>query len=188
VYGTDVYDFPIRDADYDYYSDNHFAVSLDGKFRIRNASESEWASAVKPVHSYRFIYSDENPLVSDRGVTYKDRLYRKTGDSWGTKAALVSPGARWIAVFSFTSPDKPRPALIPGFGGNGPGHGDLFIDVYDIASGEKVRGRRAWFGDDGGGVSPSLLIGMAVWIEDRYLIAPINSYLQSCFLITLPDK
>lgn len=188
LYGTDVYDFPIRDADYDYYSDNHFAVSLDGTFRIREANDAEWARAVTPLHSYRFIDSDENPLVADTGITYKNRLYRKTGDSWGTQAALVSPRQRWIAVFSFTSPDKPRPSLIPGFGEDGPGHGDLFIDVYDIASGEKILGRRAWFGDDGAGVSPSLLIGKAVWIEDRYLIAPINSYLKTCFLITLPEK
>ena len=188
LYGKDVYDFPVRNPDYDYYTDDQFAVSLNGNFRVREATDAEWAAAAKPLHSYRFINSWENPQFTDTGVTYNHHLYGKTGDSWGTHGALVSPNKRWIAVFSFTSPDKPRPALIPGFGGNGPGHGDLFIDIYDLASGDKVISRRAWFGDDGGGVSPSLLMGVSVWIEDRYLIVPLNSYLADCFLMILPEK
>jgi hypothetical protein len=188
LYGKDAYDFPVRNPDYDYYSDNHFAVSLDGKFSVRKASDSEWATAAKPLHGYRFIDSFKNPQVKEEGITYNDRLYRKTGDSWGTQVALVSPYARWIAVFSFTSPDKPQPALIPGFGGNGPSHGEVFLDIYDTSSGDKVVAGNARFGDEGSGVSPSLLFGNSVWIDDRYLIVPLNSFLQNCYLVTLPDK
>ena len=190
LFGKDVYDFPVKYNDYDYFSDNHFAVSLDGQRRIRKASDSEWANATKPMHSYRMVHTWENPQFTDAGFTYKGRLYRKTGDSWGNEGALISPRAKWIVIFSFTSPDKPRPALIPGFGGNGPAHGDLFLDIYDLASGNKVLAERARFGDEPntGGQDPSSLFSHSVWIEDRYLIVPLLSYLETCLLIELPSQ
>ena len=187
LFGKDVYDFPVTAPDYDYFSDNHFAVSVDGKYRVRKASDSEWAGATKPMHSYRVIHTWENPQFTPAGLTYKGRLYPKTGESWGNEGALVSPRGRWIVVFSFTSPDKPRPALIPGFGGNGPAHGELFVDLYDLVSGKRILNERATFGDENpGGEDPSSLFSHSVWIEDRYLIVPLTTYLETCLLITLP--
>jgi len=165
-------------------------VSLDGQRRIRKASDSEWANATKPMHSYRMVHTWENPQFTEAGFTYKGRLYRKTGDSWGNEGALISPRAKWIVIFSFTSPDKPRPALIPGFGGNGPAHGDLFLDIYDLASGNKVLAERGRFGDEPntGGQDPSSLFSHSVWIEDRFLIVPLLFYLDTCLLIELPNQ
>jgi hypothetical protein len=34
LHGKDVWDFPVRSPDYDYYRDNYSAVTLDGKFRV----------------------------------------------------------------------------------------------------------------------------------------------------------
>lgn len=188
LHGQSVTDFPIRNPDYDYYSDNHFAISLDGKFNVRKAGDSEWTSGTKVVHSYHFIETHKNPQFTEQGLAYKDRLYRKTGASWGTRGALISPNERWIAIFSFSSTDKGQPALIPGFGGEGPRYGEAFLDIYDLSSGQKVAAHHARFGNDSGegGVSPSLLFGAAVWIEDHYLIMPLTSDLQRCFLAVLP--
>jgi len=55
LYGKEVLDFPVESPDYDYYSDNRFAVTLDGAFRVREATIAEWDAAEKPVHSYHFV-------------------------------------------------------------------------------------------------------------------------------------
>ena len=47
----------MKSPGYDYYSDNQFALSTDGKFRLREVDESEWDAAQKPLHSYHFIAS-----------------------------------------------------------------------------------------------------------------------------------
>ena len=186
-YGQDISDFPVKNPDFDYYADNHFAVSLDGKFQARKASESEWANASKPIHSYHFLEAYNNPQFTEQGVMYKDRLYRKTGKSWGHRSALVSPNERWIAVFSFTATEM-EPVLIPGFGGGGPKRGEVFLDIYDLYSAEKVAAQQARFGDTDPGDDPSSLIGSSVWIEDRFLIMPLKTNLEICFLAILPDK
>ena len=55
LYGKEVLDFPVESPDYDYYRDNRFAVTLDGAFRVREATIAEWDAAEKPVHSYHFV-------------------------------------------------------------------------------------------------------------------------------------
>ncbi len=188
LFGKDVTDFPVKVPPYDYYADNYFAVSVDGQFRVRNGSAAEWAEATKPVHSYRFIQTWENRQFTERGITYNGKLFAKTGDSWGNEGSLVSPNSRWIVVFSFTSTDKPHRSLLPILGGgNGPSHGQFFIDVYDITSGDKVIAHSARFGEEGG-IDPSLLFGGSVWIESQYLIVPLNFYLQDCLLIIMPER
>jgi hypothetical protein len=113
LFGKEVYDFPVKNPDYDYYSDDRFAVSLDKGGRVRKVTAVEWDAAEKLLHSFHFIKSFENPQVTVEGVKYKDRLYSKSGESWGNEVALVSPRSTWIAVFSFTSREKPQESLIP---------------------------------------------------------------------------
>jgi hypothetical protein len=184
-YGKDVSDFPVKSADYDYYSDNQFAVSLDGGFRVRAVDQAEWYAAQKPLHSYHFIMFSGTP----EGVEYKGRLYRKSGESWGHATALVSPRGIWIAVFSYSSRDKPDRGMLPGFpaAGDEPGRGEVFLDVYNVSSGEKVISARAPFGRKPGGFVPSMLFGASVWIEDRYLIMPLDWILDHCLVGVLPE-
>jgi len=186
LYGQEVTEFPVKSPDYDYYSDNQFAVSLDGKFRVRAVDQVEWYTAMKPLHSYHFIMS---PGAAD-GVQYKGRLYRKSGESWGHESALVSPRGTWIAVFSYSSRDKPDRGMLPGFpaAGDEPGRGEVFLDVYNVSSGEKVISARAPFGRKPGGFVPSLLFGASVWIEDRYVIMPLDWILDHCLVGVLPES
>lgn len=187
LFGKEVYDFPVNNPDYDYYSDNLFAVSLDGRFRVRKASAAEWNAAEKPLHSYHFIKSFENPQVTGEGVKYNSRLYPKSGESWGNEVALVSPRGTWIAVFSYTGRKEPQP-LFPIFGPNTePGSGEVFLDVYDTSSGEKVIAARAPYGERSG-FAPSMLFGASLWVEDRYFIMPLHWWLDVCFVVILPEK
>jgi hypothetical protein len=128
----------------------------------------------------------ENPQVTNDGVKYNDRVYKKSGQSWGTTVALVSPRHTWIAVFSR---EKPATTLIPGLGGNKePGHGEVFLDVYNVSSGEKIISARSSYGGDNAGFEPSMLFGASFWVEDRYLIMPLNWWLESCFVGVLPER
>jgi hypothetical protein len=131
----------------------------------------------------------ENPQVTNDGVKYNDRVYKKSGQSWGTTVALVSPRHTWIAVFSYFSREKPATTLIPGLGGNKePGHGEVFLDVYNVSSGEKIISARSSYGGDNAGFEPSMLFGASFWVEDRYLIMPLNWWLESCFVGVLPER
>lgn len=187
--GREVKDFPVNSPDYDYYSDTVFAVSLDGAFRVRKATAAEWGAAAKPPHGYHFIHTHQNPQVTPEGLRLDGRLYRKTGESWGSEAAIVSPRAAYVAVFSYASTEKPAKTMIPGFGNTEPGHGELFLDVYDTSTGERVSAARAPYGGrGGGGVEPSLLFGGSVWVDGRFVVMPLDPSFESCFLGILPEK
>jgi hypothetical protein len=185
LYGKEVSDFPVKSPNYDYYSDNQFAVSLDGGFRVSAADQTEWDAAQKPLHSYHFIMSS----TTADGVQYEGRLYRKSGESWGYETALVSPRGTWIAVFSYSSRDKPDRGMLPGFPASGdePGRGEVFLDVYNVSSGARVISARAPFGRKPGGFVPSMLFGASVWIEDRYVIMPLDWILDHCLVGVLPE-
>ena len=186
-FGKEITDFPVTSPDYDYYSDNQFAVGLDGAYRVRKVTTEEWDAATKVVHSYHNIRSYENSDVTKEGVQYKGRLYRKSGDSWGNEAALVSPRGTWIAVFSWSSKDKPDRGTLPGFpGSDEPGRGEVFVDVYNVSSGEKAIAARSPYGDKPG--PASMLFSGSLWIEDRYLIMPLNWWLEDCLVGVLPEK
>jgi len=189
-FGKDITDFPVESPDYDYYSDNQFAVSLDGAYRVREATAEEWSAATKVVHSYHTISSYENSQTTKEGVQYKGRLYRKSGDSWGNTVALVSPRGTWIAVFSWSSKDKPDRGMLPGFpgGGDEPGRGEVFVDVYNVSSGEKAISARSPYGTKPGGFAPSMLFSGSLWIEERYLIMPLNWWLEDCMVGILPER
>ena len=187
--GNEATDFPVKFPEYDYYSDNRFAVSLDGAFRIREATTEEWNAAEKPIHSYYFIGSFDKQHTGD-GVQFKGRLYRKTGATWGRYVALVSPRETWIAVFSYSSRDKPDQGWLPGFpsGATEPGRGEVFLDIYNVSSGAKVIGARSPYGEKPGGFEPSMLFHSSLWVEDRYLIMPLNWWLEDCLVGVLPEK
>jgi len=111
--------------------------------------------------------------------------------------ALVSPRQTWIAVFSFlqlwraisiTSREKPNPGFIPGLGGSEPGHGEVFLDLYDVSSGVRVIGARSPYGGTGSGFAPSMLFGASLWVEDRYFIMPLDWVLDGCLLGILPER
>lgn len=186
VFGKEVYDFPVTSPDYDYYSDDRFALSLNGPPRIRKVTEEEWNAAAKVLHSYYFVASGSS-YVTPEGVKYNERLYRKSGETWGTQAALVSPRKTRIAVFSYTSREKVAESWIPGLKSTEPGSGEVFLDVYDLSSGEKVAHVRSPYGQKPNGFAPSIIFNASVWIEDRYIVMPLDPDLSRCLIGVFPD-
>ena len=181
----EVYEFPDGN-EYQRPADERYALSLDGGYVVRPATIDEWKTAEKIRHSYYFVDSWENPAVQPDGVRYGNRVFAKSGESWGNAAALVSPSKTWIAVFSYTGAEKPVKPVLPVMGGgNEPGRGEVFLDIYDIASGEKMVAAHAPYGD---GFAPSMLFSGSVWLEDQYLVMPLHFWLNSAVVAILPAK
>jgi len=187
LYGKEVSDFPVAFPNYDYYSDNRFAVNPDGPLQIKPVSDEEWNTSEKLLQSYYFIHKWDLQ-VTPPGVSYEARLFRKSGESWGNEVALVSPRKTRIAIFSYTSHEKISKSIIPGLQNTEPGSGEVFLDIYDISSGEKVAGVRSPYGQKPGGFAPSMLFGDSVWIEDRYIVMPLDPNLDRALLGVFPDK
>ena len=187
LFGKEVSDFPVTSPDYDYYSDNYFAVNIDGQLPVKEATEDDWKTGEKLLQSYYFIQKHEAQITSD-GVKYNERLYRKTGESWGDYVALVSTRKTRIAVFSYTSREKDSGSIIPGMKNTEPGSGEVFLDVYDVSSGDKVGSARSPFGQKPNGFAPSMLFGASVWIEDRYIVMPLDPGLSRCLVGAFPNK
>jgi len=183
--------FGVKNYD-DAYADNFNAVSLDGKFTVRPATKPEWEQAQRLIHT-RQEDSLRDITITEEGVLYRGRKYAQRSQVVAQTVALPSRGGKWLAVFSDTSKDSKRPG-IPGFSGGGRTAGELFVDVYDTSSGEKILAGSA---PHRGGSEPNALFSHALWIEDRYLILPLDARAwsgglsgepgESCFLGILPD-
>jgi hypothetical protein len=149
-----------------------------------------WADTRISLRAFDLPLNSINKQHTNEGVPYKGKLFRKSGESWTDYDALVSPRGTWIAVFSYSSRDKPDRGWLPGFPADGdePGRGEVFLDVYNVVSGVKVISARSPFGQKPGGFVPSMLFGSSLWIDDNYLIMPLNWWLEDCLVGILPEK
>ena len=171
-----------------YLSSNHQAVSLDGRFKTRAAGAAEWKAGVKLLHSRHTQPANAQLTPSaprshtDKAVLYQGKSYARSGESWGNPVALVSPRRKWLAVFSYTASGVKPPAVAPPIAAPEAGNGELFVDVYDLSKGERVLAGRAPFKNN----APSLLFGGALWVEDQYLLMPLDNASLTCLLGITP--
>jgi len=154
--------------DYGKLSDNMFGVSLDGQFKVRSASADEWKRADQ-LPAKVFDYMADDTKVSGDSVQYRGRMFKRSGQLFATMAGLASPNGRWLAVFSYTSEgNQPSYGVL---GGGGPGKGEMFVDVYDATTGEKILASHA---PHRGGDQPSRYFYATLWVNDEYLIVPLD--------------
>jgi hypothetical protein len=74
-----------------------------------------------------------------------------------------------LAVFSHTS--EKNTAVAGPLGGGGPGKGDMFVDVYEVNSGKQILSAHA---PHRGGDQPSLYFDTALWVNNSYLVVPLD--------------
>ena len=170
------------------FSKNYYAVNINDQFQSRTATEQEWKQASPILHSRHQVLSINDAASSktdrqpEEGLAFRGKLFTRSGQSWGHPVALVSPKGKWLAVFSYTSKEPP-PQENALFGGKvEAGNGDLFLDVYDIASGEKVITGHAPFTNN----APSMRFVNALWIEDQYLVMPLDISTETCLIANTP--
>ena len=82
------------------YSDDFFAVSLDGRFRVHRVDAAEWQHAEqlpKALHEIRYdSYRPDPRTHTDGEVIYEQKKYRKSGQFWPSRSALISSSGAWM--------------------------------------------------------------------------------------------
>ena len=176
---------PNGDNDYSYelytdmskpqYSSNSFVVNLGGKTSARTATVQEWETASRIVTKPRMVFQRGRDDSSGE-IELRGKKYQKVGKYWGQ--GLLSPRGRWLAIFSYTGEKEPPDLL---FGGGDPRTGDIFWEVYDTVTGEKVFEWKASNVE-----RPTSLDGPVVWLDEHYFLFPKDVEAQNFNVVTLP--
>lgn len=174
VYADPGYD-PSSEARKRVYSENAYGVKLTPAPRVRAVTKQEWESATRIVTTGHIV-SSNGPDLSSGVIEYRGKKFQKTGKYW--QSGWLSPSGKWLAAFSYTG-ERTRDWFMDG---GTVKSGDVFWDVYDTVTGEKVF---AWRAKD---VSvPTDLGGPVAWLEERYFLFPEDRDNQNFRVITLPE-
>lgn len=157
------------------YSENSYAVRLTPSLRVRASTKQEWESAKQIATAGRPVYSN-GPDLSSGEIDYRGKKFQKTGKYW--QSATVSPGGKWLAIFSYTG-ERTRDLVF--MDGGSVKSGDIFWDVYDTETGKKVFERRARDVRN-----PTVFGGPVVWLEERYFLFPEDETEQNLIIVILP--
>jgi hypothetical protein len=154
-----------------WYALNFYAVNPADLSSVRSATKEEWRRATRISGRPKRLFPHAQDDSKSEVFEYKGHAYGKASEHWGS--VLLSPGGRWLAVYSYSGQNTP----VFLFGGGVPREGDIFWDVYDAKTGEKVLSWNARSVRN-----PALLDGGAVWAGENYLIMPFDMHLQTCVL------
>ena len=171
------------------YSTNFFAVSIDrNRPRVRKVSDAERLRAEPALNGYNYLTAADQKIDvlknknSPSGLRYAGKLFAKSGRSWSDTVGVLSPTGRWLAVLSYTGPEKPK-VLSMFDEGDEPHNGVIHVDIYDPATGKKVLAGKHLFRHE-----PAEIFNASVWVEDRYLIIPLDFNYRIALMLTLPDR
>ena len=160
------------------YSENFFAVDFTDAMKVRPVPEDEWSSGSRLYTQPRLVVPPGGDLTSGE-IRYRGKTFSKVGKYWGM--GWLSPHGKWLAIFSYTG-EKSPPDLMHFITGGSPRTGDIFWQIYDAESGEKVFEWEARDVDN-----PASLGSRVVWLEERRLLLPLDVYAQSFNVLTLPE-
>jgi len=146
-----------------------YAVSLKEGVTIRSASRKEWERATPlpsgPTSS-RFLERHSH-FVLFRGKEYLP----PAGAEFG--GAFPSPDERRIAIIGV----KPYPSTkMPGPLGGGPDEGEIYLDIYDAESGQRVSGGR---------IVGIFAFSYSRWAGNDFFVMPVQYGLTSCVVAVL---
>ena len=130
----------------------------------RSASKEEWErSRVLRTGNHKISLDEMNETTGGKRRAY--RPFPKTGVSWGSPQALSA--GEWIAVFSYTPQTNET--------------GKLFVDIFERRSGNKFSSTELPYTG-----SANALFNGSVWIEEGYLLVPLNTSFSSFAFWKLP--
>lgn len=167
------------------YSVNKFWVDLGNSMRVRAAQEDEWKAApAAPIAGERLEAATAEQRTNDEYI-FRGRAFRKSGPKWALSGddARVSPNARWIAVQSWNGTDYRDGdsvlSIIPPLDISG----RFFVDLYDVASGEKLIGLDGIDRDFTTGDAP---LHSTFWLDSRYFILPLGTFREKLLVCEVP--
>ena len=179
---------PIPDGAEKRYSMNFFAVSFgESSPRVRKLSEKEHLIGEPVLNGYHYISAGEQKIDvfknSPSSLRYAGKLFAKSGRAWSDIVGMLSPGGRWLAVFSYTSPGKRTKSHGVFDDGGEPERGTAHVDIYNAATGEKVLAAKHSYRAE-----PSSMFNDSVWVKEQYLVIPLDFNRRICLLLTLPSE
>ncbi len=168
------YDSQSPVPDPEWYARNFYAVRLSDPVVISDLTRAEWnrGKVISTQATQVFRGDDAKSTLFE----YRGHKYAKSSEHWGT--VTVSPGGRWVAIYSYSGENAP----VFLWSGGLPREGDIFWDVYDSNSGEKVL---SWTAKSVG--NPGLLGQGTIWVQDRYLVMPFDSIMKGCVIGIMPQ-
>ena len=116
--------FAVRSPDGSY-SQNIYAVSLDGQLVVRPATTQEWDRGDPIQKQQRHILSKSDVNPPQVAVSFGGKQFVKSGKAWGV--AVLSPNDDWLALFSHTSEDAPKRSFFSFIGGGEPSKGEVGV-------------------------------------------------------------
>jgi len=159
------------------YGKNMFTVSFSAGPQVRAATQQEWESGSRiPTEPRSLFHKGQDYSVGE--IEYRQKRYSKVGKYWGE--GLLSPNGKWLAVFSYNG-EKPPPDFFHFITGGSPPEGDIFWQIYDTVTGQKVF---EWEAKNVKG--PTHFDHPLVWVEDGYFIFPEDEAAQNFIVVTLP--
>ena len=157
------------------YSENSFAVTLGATPRVRPASKQEWEGASRVWTKSHLVVSKTSDDTSSE-LEYHGKKFKFAGKY--CDFGVLSPRGQWLALFSYSGV-KTDDWL---FGGKSVKVGDIFWQIYNAVTGEKVF---EWYATNV--KTPSSLNGPHVWLDERYFVFPQDTNAQSFTVVTLPE-
>jgi hypothetical protein len=166
-------------------SDNAYAVDVEGSFSVRTALDSEWrADGLLPHFHSEAVDGFGLSPQSQPSVRFRDRDIQVAKGE--LQMALPSQDGRWIAVLSKSVVTDPnyKPSIFSFLGGPAK-HGDLFVDIHDTRTGQRVAVAQYHFDTRSGTDS---FFGDAFWLKDRYFVLPIDYRKRACIIARMPNS
>lgn len=166
------------------YSPSKYRVELGDIGRVRPATQQEWDTAVPVLLGDRFRPTLQQPRHGDNFV-FRQRTFKKSGPKWPAIGvdARISPDERWIAVQSWQGSDyRDGDAFFtPGTLFGTPSR--FFVDLYEVASGDKIVSFDGVDHDFSAGDAPLL---NSFWLESRYFVVPLGSRREKLLVCQVP--
>jgi hypothetical protein len=160
------------------YSENFFAVDFDDGMKVRTVSKAEWSTGARLYTKPRMVVPLRGDLTSGE-IKYRGKTFPKVGKYWGT--GWLSPHGKWLAVFSYSG-ELPPKDFMQFITGRSPRTGDIFWQIYDADSGEKV------FDWEVRNINnPASLGSHVVWLDERRLLLPMDPIAQTYNVVALPE-
>lgn len=158
------------------YSGNSFAVTFTSPLRVRVATKQDWESASRVWTKSQYAHSKKRDDTPGE-LEYHGKKFKFAGQ-YCDGGGELSPRGRWLALFSYSGKKTSDWFM----GGQSVKSGDIFWEVYDTVTGEKVFEWRAK-----NVTSPASLHSPVVWLEERYFVFPQDQSAQNFNVVTLPE-
>ena len=161
------------------YSKNFFAVDFDNGMKVRPISKEEWSTGIRLYTKPQLVVALNGKDLTSGEIKYRGKTYSKVGKYWGT--GWISPHGKWLAVFSYSG-ELPPENFMQFITGRSPRTGDIFWQIYDAESGEKVLEWEVRNIDH-----PAALENPIVWLDERRVLLPLDVFAQTYNVVTLPE-